>query len=361
MSKRNNRPRKKIINLDDPDLVLEFKDDDLKTEFLEELKREEQMVKKKAVRSTKNIIKQVLDDSDELKVENVSKRDTDKIKNLIDYDGQNILMVIDNDKKPWCRAKDVTDILGYSNSREALRKHVSKNHKKSYADIGVTICDIYKIDPQTNFISRTGILQLVSRSKMPKAIEFFDWIADEVIPELLEYGTYTIKSSKSEIDKLTEDYYVENDITDYIDMHVVYLAYVGIFNGVHVLKFGVSGNYPRRELKEHRETYKTYNVLKIWPTIANYVVEEKIKLEMRGKKVLVNEKINGKNKTELIALNGIFTLDKCIKTIDKIVSKTKSVYELENEKIINDLRIENQKLLDKQEFLNQKIMILEKK
>lgn len=198
-------------------------------------------------------------------------------------------------------------------------------------------------------------MQLVSRSKMPKAIEFFEWIAEEVIPQLLEYGTYTMKPSNDELDKLTKDFYAENDLMDYADMHVVYLAYIGMINGQHVLKFGVTGDYARRELDEHRKTFETYNVIKIWPSVANYAVEKKIKKEMRGKKVLMKYE----KKTELIALNGIFTVDKCVKSIDKIVQNTKSKYEEDNETIIKKLQHENQMLNDKIVLLNDKISMLE--
>jgi mevalonate kinase len=81
---------------------------------------------------------------------------------------------------------------------------------------------------------------------------------------------------------------------------------------------------------------------------------------MKGKKVLVKETIKGKTKTELIALNGIFTLDKCIKTIDKIVNKTKSRYELENERTIEKLITDNENLLKQQEIFEQKIILLER-
>lgn len=334
--------KRKLINID-TDLILN--DEDFTSDFLEETNK----TKKKAIKSTKNIIKQILDDSDELEVDNVNKNsNTDAMKNLLEYEGNNILMIIDKEGKPWCRAKDITSILQYSNGRAALSKHVDNKYKKSFADIGVPNRDTtIKIDTQTIFINRIGMFHLISKSKMPRAQEFFEWVADEVIPELLQYGTYTMKSSNNELSKLMKNFYVENDLMDYAETHVVYLAYIGIHNGIYLLKFGVSGDYPQRELDQHRKTYKTYNVIKIWPANANHAIEKKIKKEMRAKKILVKEKIGDKNKTELIALNGVFTLDKCVKTIDKIVAKTKSAYELENEKIINDLKSENKKLLDR--------------
>lgn len=53
---------------------------------------------------------------------------------------------------------------------------------------------------------------------------------------------------------------------------------------------------------------------------------------MKAKRILYKGGIKG---TELIALNGVFTLDKCISTIDKIVKNTKSKLEEDYEKSLD--------------------------
>lgn len=282
---------------------------------------------------------------DKVKVEDVDINDN-KVKNLFEYEGKDILMIVDKMGKAWSRGKDIATVLEYGNTRDALIRYVDDKYKKQYKELtsGIATSE-NKIDGKTIFINKTGIFQLVTRSKKPKAIEFLEWITEDVIPQLLEYGTYTMKSANTELAKLTKDFYVDNDITDYLNMQVFYLAYIGEYDGQHLLKFGVSGNYPRRELEEHRKQFDNYNVIKIWPTIANYLVEDKVRTEMNSKKVLIRQIIKKKNKTELIALNGVFTLDKCIKTIDKIVKCTKSKYEEDTEKIINQLKMENAKLI----------------
>ena len=343
MSKTNKRKRQ-IINLDDPDLVFDINTEDFDSDFLKESKEtQKRKIKKKATKSIKNIINKIADDKCEIN----NSSDPNEIKNLFEYEGNNVLVIIDKEGKPWIRANDITKILLYSNSRDAVRKHVNEKYRKSFADLGVANRDTpIKIDPQTTFITRTAVFQLIAKSKMPKAVEFFEWISETVIPQLLEYGTYTMKSPKSELAKLTKDFYENNDITDFENTHVVYLAYIGNDNNQYILKFGVSGDYPRRELEEHRKTYKNYNVINIWPANANYLIESKIKKAMRAKRVIHKGKIKG---TELIALNGVFTLDKCINTIDKIVQNTKSKLEENYEKSTNEI-----------ELLKKKLEILEK-
>jgi prophage antirepressor-like protein len=350
MSKTNKKKRCRIINLDDPNLVIG--DDDFTTEFLKEVGT----AKKKAIKSTKNIVKRLLDEDDKIEIVNADKneKDENKIKNIFDYEGNTVLVIVDKEGKPWCKAKDLAIILQYKNTKDAIIKHVSKKYKKSYADMVANHDHKIKIDPRTIFLSQPGTFQLIFHSKMSNAIRFYEWIVEEVIPEILQFGTYSMKSPSNELEKLTKDFYQDNEITDYLHMHVIYLAYIGQKNEKYILKFGVSGNYPRRELKEHRSTYKDYNIIKIWPCIANYKAEKKIKKEMREKKVLVDGK-------ELIALNGVFTLDKCIKVFDKIINNTKSRYEEENENIIQKLKNENELLTQKMELLNDKINLLSKK
>jgi prophage antirepressor-like protein len=336
---KTSKSKRKIINLDDPDLEFDINTEDFDSEFMKESKKtQKKKIKQRAVKSVKNIINKFADE--EIEINN--NDDPDEIKNIFEYEGNNILVIVDKEGKPWTRAKDITGILEYGNGRDAMKKLVNKKYKKSYADIGVAQSDpSIKIDPQTIFIDRSGILRLVAKSTMPKAMEFFDWIADEVIPNLLEYGTYTIKSPKTELSKLTKDFYEDNDITDFENTHVFYLAYIDSINGQHILKFGVSGDYPRRELEEHRKTYKKYNVIKIWPANANYLIETKVKKAMRAKRVLHKGGIKG---TELISLNGVFTLDKCIETINKIAQNTKSKLEEDYEKSKNEIELLKKKL-----------------
>lgn len=79
-------------------------------------------------------------------------------------------------------------------------------------------------------INRPGILRLVAKSTMPRAMEFFDWIADEVLPQLLEYGTYSMKSPKSELAKLTKNFYEDNDISPVLKYPNVCDSYMSSFD-----------------------------------------------------------------------------------------------------------------------------------
>ena len=63
-----------------------------------------------------------------------------------------------------------------------------------------------------------------------------------------------------------------DEIVDYTNTQVIYLAYVGIRNGQHILKFGATKNYPYEELKG-KKIFSTYNIIKIWSTDKNYAIK----------------------------------------------------------------------------------------
>jgi hypothetical protein len=169
--KKDTKKRYNIINLDDPNLVLEIKDKDFTSEFLNETKQ----IKKKAIKSTKNIVKQLLDEDEKIETKTINKNDHDTIKNLFEYEGKNVLMLVDKEGTPWSRAKDIALILEYGNTRDAIKRYVDDKYKKRYKDLTSSIpTSKISIDEKTIFTTRTGIFQLVTRSKKPRAIEFFE-------------------------------------------------------------------------------------------------------------------------------------------------------------------------------------------
>ena len=89
------------------------------------------------------------------------------------------------DGEPWFVAKDVCDALGYGNSRDALSKHVRDRWKNTAA-----IRDGITGNPEKAIINEAGLFALVMKSKMPKAVEFQDWVCEEVLPSIRKHGMY---------------------------------------------------------------------------------------------------------------------------------------------------------------------------
>ncbi len=88
------------------------------------------------------------------------------------------------DGEPWFVAKDITDILKYSNSRKAVIDHVDDEDK------GVTKCYTLGGMQDLTVINESGLYCLVLSSKMPEAKKFRRWVSTEVLPSLRKHGAY---------------------------------------------------------------------------------------------------------------------------------------------------------------------------
>lgn len=86
--------------------------------------------------------------------------------------------------EPWFVGKDVAVILGYSNPRDALAKHVDDEDK------GVAKCDTLGGVQDLTVINESGLYSLILGSKMPKAKEFKRWVTSEVLPAIRKTGGY---------------------------------------------------------------------------------------------------------------------------------------------------------------------------
>jgi len=86
--------------------------------------------------------------------------------------------------KPLFIAKDVTDILGYQNSRKAILDHVDDEDK------GVTNCYTLGGTQQMTVINESGLYSLILSSKLPNAKKFKRWVTSEVLPSIRKNGGY---------------------------------------------------------------------------------------------------------------------------------------------------------------------------
>lgn len=100
------------------------------------------------------------------------------------------------DGEPWFVGKDVAEILEYSNTRDAILRHVDSEDKTT-----VVISDggsNYK--SKTTIINESGFYSLVLSSKMPKAKEFRRWVTSHILPTIRRTGGYVAN----------EDMFIEN-------------------------------------------------------------------------------------------------------------------------------------------------------
>lgn len=88
------------------------------------------------------------------------------------------------DGEPFFVGSDVTDILGYKNSRDTLAKRVDAEDK------GVANCDTLGGMQEVTVINESGLYSLILTSKKPEAKRFKHWVTSEVLPSIRRHGAY---------------------------------------------------------------------------------------------------------------------------------------------------------------------------
>ena len=88
--------------------------------------------------------------------------------------------------------KDVAFLLGYSNTRDALRKHVDDEDKD------VAKCDTPSGTQEMTVINESGLYSLILSSKLPTAKKFKRWVTSEVLPAIRKHGAYLTEQKVEE-------------------------------------------------------------------------------------------------------------------------------------------------------------------
>lgn len=89
------------------------------------------------------------------------------------------------DGEPWFVGKDVADILGYSDTAQAVRKHIDDEDK------GVVEMTTPGGKQNMVIINESGLYSLILSSKLPTARAFKRWVTSEVLPAIRKHGEYT--------------------------------------------------------------------------------------------------------------------------------------------------------------------------
>lgn len=98
------------------------------------------------------------------------------------------IRTIEKDGEPWFVGKDVAAALGYSNTKDALSRHIDAEDK--YQGEGVAFPDPHGILQYPTIINESGLYSLVLSSKLPTAKKFKRWVTSEVIPSIRKHGAY---------------------------------------------------------------------------------------------------------------------------------------------------------------------------
>lgn len=94
------------------------------------------------------------------------------------------LTVIEKDGELFFIGKEVAGKLGYSNTRDALARHVASEDK------GVGKHDSLGGKQSFTVINESGLYSLILSSKLPSAKRFKHWVTKEVLPSIRKHGGY---------------------------------------------------------------------------------------------------------------------------------------------------------------------------
>lgn len=106
------------------------------------------------------------------------------------------IRVIEIDGQPWFVGKDVSDVLGYTNSRKALSDHVVDEDKLAYRFV------TSGQNRSMTTINESGLYSLILSSKLPAAKIFTRWITKDVLPSIRKHGAYITDDT---LNRLRED------------------------------------------------------------------------------------------------------------------------------------------------------------
>ena len=108
---------------------------------------------------------------------------------------ENMIKIFNNDEfgslktimvnnEPYFIGKEIAEILGYANPKNAVPKHVDNEDKLS-AQI-----EYAGQKRSVTVINESGLYSLIFGSKLPKAKQFKHWVTSEVLPTIRKTGGY---------------------------------------------------------------------------------------------------------------------------------------------------------------------------
>ncbi|CCV02424.1 anti-repressor Ant [Armadillidium vulgare iridescent virus] len=114
---------------------------------------------------------------------------------------------------PYFCGKDICEVLGYKNLKDALQKHVDDEDKtplqnlqggmsrSSHLIIGQSYDNLSYNDGRAVYISEGGLYSLIISSQAPFAKDFRRLVCNVILPSIRKYGSYSIEEQLSSVMK----------------------------------------------------------------------------------------------------------------------------------------------------------------
>lgn len=93
------------------------------------------------------------------------------------------------DGEIWFVGKDVAEALGYSNTKDAISRHVDFEDRRD----GVVIRDPMGRDQTPVLLNESGVYSLIFGSRLATAKQFKRWVTYDILPSIRKNGSYQAK------------------------------------------------------------------------------------------------------------------------------------------------------------------------
>jgi prophage antirepressor-like protein len=104
------------------------------------------------------------------------------------------IQILDLKGKPFFEASKVAKCLGYEDAAKAIRQHCKGRVKYPISEnTGLGVRNIEK-----NFIPESDLYRLIMRSNLPNAEKFQDWVCEDVLPSIRQFGSYSMPKNYKE-------------------------------------------------------------------------------------------------------------------------------------------------------------------
>ena len=99
--------------------------------------------------------------------------------------------------EPWLVGKDVAAALGYTDTSDALKRHVDDGDKltRRFTDSGQS--------REMYIINESGLYSLILSSKLPGAKKFKRWVTSEVLPSIRKSGGYLAPAAAKALEDMS--------------------------------------------------------------------------------------------------------------------------------------------------------------
>lgn len=92
--------------------------------------------------------------------------------------------------EPYFVGRDIAEILGYSNTKDAIATHVDEEDRTVIQRSENTTLEIP--NRGLTVINESGLYSLILSSKMPNARKFKRWVTAEVLPAIRKHGVFAV-------------------------------------------------------------------------------------------------------------------------------------------------------------------------